>query len=143
MSQNPHRRVVVVSAISGVLVFGAAGFAAAATGGGHKVQTPVIAPAAGDTTDVTDASVAAGSGSVVDTLAPSSVGDDNGTEVENEDGTEVQNSQSPSSSEVESDDQGDDDNNQGNTNQSTNQGGDDHGGDHGGGGDDGNGGGDD
>ena len=46
MTHNPRHRIIVVSAISGVLVFGAAGFAAAATGGKPKdLVPPSIAPA--------------------------------------------------------------------------------------------------
>ena len=131
MSQNPHRRVVVVSAISGVLVFGAAGFAAAATGTSHKVQAPVIAPAAATDPAVTDA-VAGTGGSVLDTL----VGDDDGTEVQNSNSTEVENTEGTeveNETDDENDDQGDD-HGGGNSGQG-NQGGGDHGGDNGGGGD--------
>src|SRR5512140_3643952 len=91
MNINPQRRVIIVSAISGVLVFGAAGFAAAATGGSHKVQAPVIAPAIDASTSTTIADTSSTSTDAPTTtvattdssLPGTSIGDDEGTEVEN------------------------------------------------------------
>ena len=133
MSQHSHRRIVIVSAVSGVLVFGAAGFAAAATGS-PRVKAPVIVPAA-----VTDPSISVDTTQPDPTTASSdpatSVGDDNGTEVENTDATEVENTDA-----TEVDDESDDDDtnsNSGNSNSNSNGGGDDNGGGgNGGGGDD-------
>lgn len=82
MKHNP-RRIVIVSAVSGLLVFGAAGFAAASTGGSHRIQVDVTTPST-DGSSTTDAS-----SSTMATTPGSEVGDDNGTEVGDDNGTDA------------------------------------------------------
>ena len=70
MSPNPRRRMIVVSAISGVLIFGAAGFAAAATGSGKQKSDDVTVTTV-DASSRTDAT-----SSTIDDDATSSTMDD-------------------------------------------------------------------
>ena len=99
-----RNRLIIVSTLSGVLAFGAAGFAAAASGGSHRVRADVTTPSSESTPasiDATDSSVASENTDV----------DDHGTDVtassvdsteSSVDSTDVVDDDSTSSTEVES-----------------------------------------